>query len=120
MKIFGFAKKVLFLGLTFLTSVNSLSYISVNNQECKTRPRVVLVNRDKPVFFPFSVKTSKCNGNCNNINYLFAKICVPDVAKNLDFKVFNLMSRTNETRYIEWHETCKCECKFWANVCNNK
>ena len=30
------------------------------------------------------------------------------------------MSRTNETRYIEWHETCKCECKFGENVCNNK
>ena len=30
------------------------------------------------------------------------------------------MSRTNETRYTEWHETCKCECKFGENVCNNK
>ena len=32
----------------------------------------------------------------------------------------NFMSRTNETRHIEWHETCKCECKFGENVCNNK
>ena len=47
------------------------------------------------------------------------KICVPDV-KNLNVKVFNLMSRTNETRHIEWHETCKCECKFGASVCNNR
>ena len=31
-----------------------------------------------------------------------------------------LMSRTNETRHTEWHKTCKCECKFGANVCNNK
>ena len=30
------------------------------------------------------------------------------------------MSRTNETRYIEWHETCKCQCKFGENICNNK
>ena len=30
------------------------------------------------------------------------------------------MSRTNETRFIEWHGTCKCECKFGENVCNNK
>ena len=30
------------------------------------------------------------------------------------------MSITNETRHIEWNETCKCECKFEANVCNNK
>ena len=25
------------------------------------------------------------------------------------------MSRTNETRFIEWHGTCKCECKFEEN-----
>ena len=30
------------------------------------------------------------------------------------------MLRTNETRYIEWHKTCKSECKFGENVCNNK
>ena len=41
------------------------------------------------------------------MNYPYAKICVPDIAKKLNVKVFNLMSRTNETRFIEWHETCK-------------
>ena len=30
------------------------------------------------------------------------------------------MSGTNETRHIEWPETCKCECKFVANICNNR
>ena len=30
------------------------------------------------------------------------------------------MSRTNETRYIEWHGTCKCDCRLDASVCNNK
>ena len=72
------------------------------------------------MFFPFSIKTSKCGGSCNNINYPYAKICVPDVVKNVNVKVFNLWSRTNETRHIKLHETCKCECKFGANVCNNK
>ena len=97
-----------------------LSCISMSNQECKTRRQVVNVNGDEPVFFPFSIKTSKCNGSCNNINYPYAKTCVPDVVENLNVKLFNLMSRTNETRHIEWHETRKCECKFGANVCNNK
>ena len=80
----------------------------MNNQKCKTRPQVVKVNGDEPVFFPFSIKTSKCNGSCNNINHLYAKICVSDVVKNwnVKVKVFNLMSRTNEARHIEWHETC--------------
>ena len=128
MKIFRFVKKVFFVGLTILssfTNANSLnaiplSCISMNNQECKTRPQVINVNGDKTVFFPFSIETSKCSGSCNDINYPYAKICVPDVVKNLIVKVFNLMSRTNETRHIQWHETCKCECKFEATVCNNK
>ena len=84
MKIFRFVKKVFFIGLTILSGfarANSLSCISINNQECKTRPQVVSVNRDKPVFFPFSTETSKCSGSWNNINYPYAKICVPDVLK---------------------------------------
>ena len=72
------------------------------------------------MFFPFSIETSKCSGSCNNIYCPYAKMCVSDVVKNLNVKVFSLMSRTNETRYIEWHETCQCECKFGNNVCNNK
>ena len=47
-------------------------------------------------------------------------MCVPDVVKNVNVKVFNLMSRTNETRHIKWHETCKCKCRLDASVCNNK
>ena len=96
--------KKVFVGLKILssfTNANSLSCISMNNQECKTRSQVVNVNGDEPVFFPFSIKTSKCSGSCNNINYPYAKICVSDVVKNLNFKVFNLISGTNEARHIE-------------------
>ena len=32
----------------------------------------------------------------------------------------HLMSRTNETKQIEWHETCKCKCRLDASVCNTK
>ena len=76
----------------------------MNNQECKVRPQIVNVNSDEPMFLPFSIKTSKCNVSCNSINDPYANICVPDVIKNLNVKVFNLMSRTNETRHIKWHE----------------
>ena len=34
--------------------------------------------------------------------------------------VFNLMSRFNETRYIFWHESCKCKFRLYAIVRNNK
>ena len=74
--MFGFVKKVFFAGLAFLSSlkiVNSLSFISMNNQECKTGPQVVNVNGGEPVFFPFSIEASKCTGSCNNINHPMQK-----------------------------------------------
>ena len=114
--MFQFIKKAFFIGLTIssdftnASSLNaiSLSCISVIDQECKARPQIVNVNSNNPIFYPFSIKTSKCSGNCNNINDPYSKICVPDVVKNLSIKVFNIMSRTNETRLIQWHEMCKC------------
>ena len=73
---------MMFFGCNLL-SVNPLKGISMNNQECKARPEVTNVNSDKPVFFPFSIKTSKCSGSCNNINDSYAKLCVADVVKTL-------------------------------------
>ena len=72
------------------------------------------------MFLPVSIKTSKCSGSWNSIHYPYAKICVPNVVKNVNVKALDLMSRTNETRLIKWHEMCKFECKFGANICNNK
>ena len=92
----------------------------MNNQEYKARTEIVNVNSNNPIFYPFSIKTRKCSGNWNNINDPHARICVPDIVRNLNVKVFNLMSKTNETRHIKWHETCKCICRLDAIVCNNK
>ena len=121
--MFGFIKKIFSAALLFLSSLVSttpLSCISMINQACKVRPEIINFNSNEPLFYPFSIKTSKCSGICNNINDPYSKICVPDVGKNLNVKVFNLMSRNNETRHIKWHETCKCKFRLDAIVCNNK
>ena len=121
MEIFRFVQNVFFIGLTILSDfINTNSQISMNNQACKTRPQIVNVNSNNPIFYPFSIKISKFSGTCNDINDLYSTICVPDVLKNLNIKEFNLMSRTNETRFIEWDETCKCECRLDAIFCNNR
>ena len=102
--MFEFVKKSVFIGLTILsnfTNVIPLSCISMNNQACQVRPEIINVNSNEPVFYPFSIKTSKCSGSCNNINDPYVKICVTDVVQDLNVKVFNLMSRTNETRHIK-------------------
>ena len=116
--------KQIFISVTVLfsslLSVNSLECLSIKNEECKVRPEIVNINSNNPIFYPFSIKVNKCNGNCNNINDPYARICVPDSVKNLNVKVFNLMTLTNETRHIKWHETCKCICRLDKIICNSK
>ena len=84
-KMFSFIKKVFVLGLTFLSSsiTGVLNCISMNNQECKVRPKIADINSNNPIFYPFSIKINKCSGNCNNINNSYAKICVPDTVNDI-------------------------------------
>ena len=92
----------------------------MKNQGCNTRPKIINAINNEPVFYPCSIKVSKCSGSCNNINYPYAKLCVPDIIKNINFKVCNLMQRINETRNIIWPETCKCICRLTASVSNSR
>ena len=46
----------------------------MSNQECKIRPQIVNVNTEEPMYFSFSIKTSKCSGSCYNIIDPYAKL----------------------------------------------
>ena len=87
----------------------------MKNQECKVREEVINVNTNNSVFYPFSVKVNKCRGNCNNINDPYARLCVPNVVKNINLKVWS-----NQTKQIKWHKSFKCACILNSIVCNNK
>ena len=99
---------------------NALKCVSMNNQECRIRPEIINVNTNEHSFYPYSVQKNKCSGSLNNVNDPYAKLCVPGAVKNIKVKVFNLVSRTNETRHIEWYETCKHKFRLDASVYNNK
>ena len=102
----GFIKKYFFTAMTFLSynvlNESSLECVLMNNQECKTRTKIININNNEPVLYPLSIKVNKCSGSCNNINNPYAKFCVPDVVKNINVKVFNLMSWSNQTKHVEW------------------
>ena len=83
--------------LSNLVSTTSLSCVPMNNQERKVRPEVINVNSNEPVFYPFSIKTCKYNGSCNNIKDSYAKMCVRDVIKDLNVKVFNRQLMKQDT-----------------------
>ena len=103
--MFEFVKRTVVLAIMFfgcnLSILNLIEYISMNNKGQKIRPETVNVSSDEPVFYPFSIKTSKCSVSCNNNNDPNAKLCVPDVVKNMNINVFTLMSRTNKTRQVK-------------------
>ena len=124
MKIFKFVKQTFISEMRlfnyYLRLANSLTCISMNNQPWKARQEIINISTNNPILYPFSIKTRKCSGYCNYINDPYAKICVPDVVNDLNVKVFSLMLRTNETKNIKWHETCKRECRLDAIVCNDK
>ena len=112
-KMFRIIKKI--LAIIFLVSnVNSLKCISMKNWECEARE--VRINNDY-MFYPFSIKVNRCNGNCHNIS---DPLCVPNVIKTITAKLFDLMSWKNKTKQIKWHESCGCECRLNSIVCNNK
>ena len=98
-------KKVFLVAMAFFNfnplNVNSLECVSMSNQKCKIRPEIINVNNNEPVFYPFSIKVTECSRSCNNINNPLARSCFPDVVKNMNLKVFNLILWSNQTKEIE-------------------
>ena len=71
--MFRFIKEIILMGLAFLSSLvspSTLSCISMSNEACKLRPEIISLNCNEPLFYPFSIKTSKYGGSFNNINDL--------------------------------------------------
>ena len=83
--MFGFIKKMFitaigFIGLSGYSSI-SLKFVLMNNQELRVRPAMLNINSNEFLLFPYDVLANKCSDNCNNINNLYAKLCVPDVVE---------------------------------------
>ena len=86
------------------------------------RPKIFNVNEGvgEALFYPYNVLVNKCSGSCNTLDDPTAKICVPNIIKNVNMKVYNFLMRLNETRNVLWHESCKCVCRLNSSICNNK
>ena len=115
--MFGFIKKMIVLVMPFF-SCNALKCASMKNQDFKTRQQIVNINSNETLFYLYSIEISKCSSSCNKINDPYANLCVLYVIKDVNVKVFNLMSRTNETKLLKWHEPCKSKCRLDASVSN--
>ena len=72
------------------------------------------------MFYPYTVQVNKCSGSCNTLDNLIETLCVPNVIKGLNIKVYNFLAMLNEIRNVLWHESCKYVCKLNSSVCHNK
>ena len=88
----------LFINLFNVLKVKTLECLSVTNQKCMARPKILSVN--------------KCSGSCDTLDDPMAKLCVPNVIKSANMKFYNFLMRLNETRNVLWHKSCKCVCQF--------
>ena len=116
--------KIISLLVSFFSIIKTkaIECVSVANQKCMPRPKILDVNEGigEALFYPYKVLVNKCSGSCNTLNNPMTKICVPKIVKNVDMQVYNFLMRLNETRNVLWHESCKCVCKLSSSVCNNK
>ena len=101
------------IGLTIslfsIIKTKALECMSVVNQKCMLRPKILDVNEGvgEALFYPY-VLVNKCGGSCNTLDNPMAKLCVPDIIKRVNMQVYNFLMRLNETRNVLWHESCKC------------
>ena len=110
------------ISLFSILKVKTLECVSVINQKCMPRPKILDVNEGvgEALFYPYKVLVNKCSGSCNTLDNPMSKICVPKIIKNVNMQVYNFLMRLNETRNVLWHESCKCVCQLSSSRCNNK
>ena len=90
------------ISLFNVLKVNALECLSVINQECKPRPKILDVNEGigEALLYPYNVQANKCSGSCNTLDNSMSRICVPNIIKNVDIKVYNFLMRLNDTRIM--------------------
>ena len=72
------------ISLLSILKVNILEFLSVINQKCMPRPKILDVNEgvDEALFYPYNVIVNKCRGSCDTLDSPMAKMCVPNIIKN--------------------------------------
>ena len=98
------------ISLFSIFKVRASESVSVVNQKCMPKPKILDVNQGvgEALFYPYNVLVNKCSGSCNTFDDPMAKLCVPNVIKRVNMQVYNFLIMLNETRNVLCHESCKC------------
>ena len=93
------------VSLFSILKVRALECVSVVNQKCMPRPKILDINEGvgEVLFYPYNVLVNKCSGSCDTINNPMAKLCIPGIVKRVNMQVYNFLMNLNESRNVLWH-----------------
>ena len=100
----------MFIALLSFSESLATKFVSLNNGTCMNRPTLIDLNPIELNYYPFMFKLDKCNGSCNDVNDLSAKICVLSKTKDVNVKVFNTIIKKNKAKTLAEHIPCHCKC----------
>ena len=106
--------------ITLLSFRRSLATkcVLLNNEPCMTRPTLIDLNSVEVNYYSFISILGKYNGICISVDDLSVKICVPTETKDVNVKVFNMITKINEDKRLAKHILCDCKCKFGSTTWN--
>ena len=80
-----------------ILKVTALECVSVVNQKCMLRPKILDVNEGvgEALFYPHNVLVNKCSGSCDTINNPMVKLCVPGIVKRVNMQLYNFLMNLN-------------------------
>ena len=83
----------LLISLFNIIKIKALECVSVVNQNCMPRRKILDVNEGigEALFYPYNVLVKKCSGSCNTFDNPMAKSCVPNVIKRVNMQVYNFL-----------------------------
>ena len=93
------------IGLTIslfnIIKTKALECVSVVNQKCMPRPKILDVNEGtgEALFYPYNVQVNKCSGSCNTLDNPMAKLYVRNVIKGVNMQVYNFLDKVKFVMY---------------------
>ena len=83
------------------------------------RPTLIDLNHVELNYYSFMVSLGKCSWSCSSADELSTKICVPSKTKDINVKLFNMITNKNEAKAMVKHISRDCKCKFNSATCNS-
>ena len=110
--------KQVFIALLSFGESLATKCVSLNNEPCIIRPTLIELNTVERNCYPFMISLDKCNGSCNVVDDVSTKIFVPSETKDVNLKVFNMITKMNEAKTLVTYVLCNCKRKFDTTTCN--